>query len=233
MNALQTYINSFVHLFFPHNCIGCGTDNLNDDDLLCAKCLYQLPQTNFFQSKNNPVEKNFYGRLNIEAAASGFYFTKNSLLQKLMIELKYKNNKDVGFYLGKMLGKMLNESERFNNVDALVPLPLNAKKEKKRGYNQAKIICEGITSVFNKPILNNAVVRIYFTETQTQQDRIHRWQNMQNVFAVSNVSAIEGKHILLIDDVITTGATLEACGAAILKTPKTKLSLASVAYTLI
>ena len=144
MNALQTYINSFVHLFFPHNCIGCGTDNLNDDDLLCAKCLYELPQTNFFQSKNNPVEKIFYGRLNIEVAASGFYFTKNSLLQKLMIELKYKNNKDVGFYLGKMLGKMLNESERFNNVDALVPLPLNAKKEKKRGYNQAKIICEGI-----------------------------------------------------------------------------------------
>lgn len=231
--TIQTYTNNFLHLFFPHNCIGCGTDNLSDDELLCSRCLYDLPETNFFQSKNNPVEKTFFGRLNIEAAASGFYFTKDSLLQKLMIELKYKNNKDVGYYLGKMIGKMLNESNSFNNVDAIVPLPLNPKKEMKRGYNQAKIICDGIVSAFNKPVLDKAVVRIHFTDTQTRQDRIHRWQNMENVFAVNDIKAIEGKHILLVDDVITTGATLEACGKEILNVPNTRLSVTSVAYTII
>jgi ComF family protein len=233
LSSIQSYLNDFSHLIFPHNCEGCGTDVLNDDELLCAKCAHQLPTTNFFASPDNPVEKIFYGRLNLVAAASAYYFTKDSLLQHLLIQLKYKNNKDVGFYLGKMMGQMLNESERFKDVDALIPLPLNPKKEQKRGYNQAAIICDGIAAIWNKPVVKSAVVRTLFTETQTQQDRIHRWQNMEGVFAVEDEKAINNKHILLVDDVVTTGATLEACGSAILKIANTKLSIATVAYTII
>jgi len=232
LQKLKSYLNDFSHLLYPHNCEGCGTDVLNDDAILCTKCLFDLPETNFTNTKNNPVEKIFYGRLNIIAATAAYYFTKNSLLQHLMIQLKYRNNKDIGFFLGKQLGYQLQESERFNDVDVLVPLPLNPKKEKKRGYNQAMIICEGIASVWQKPVLKNALIRTQFTETQTQQDRIHRWQNMQHVFAMADKNSLQGKHVLLVDDVITTGATLEACGNTIVNIPNTQLSIATLAWTI-
>lgn len=231
IEKVKSYLKDFSHLLYPHNCEGCGTDVLNDDAILCTKCLLELPETNFCNTKNNPVEKTFYGRLNIANATSAYYFTKDSLLQHLMFQLKYRNNKNVGIYLGKQLGYQLQQAERFKDVDILIPLPLNPKKEMQRGYNQSTIICEGIASVWQKPIVKNAVARIQFTETQTQQDRIHRWQNMQHVFAVTDENLIRGKHVLLIDDVVTTGATLESCGNAILQIPETKLSIATIART--
>ena len=232
IDKLRSYLSSFSHLLYPRNCEGCGTDVLNEPDILCLKCLHQLPETGFCTAANNPVEKTFYGRLNITAAGTAYYFTKDSLLQHLMFQLKYRNNKEVGFYLGKQLGYLLQNAERFSDVDALVPLPLNPKKEMKRGYNQAAVICEGIASVWKKPVLKETVIRTLFTDTQTQQDRVHRWQNMQNVFAVADKNAIDGKHILLVDDVITTGATLEACGAVILNAAVAKLSIAALAWTI-
>lgn len=232
LSSIKSYAKDFTHLIFPHHCEGCGTDVLNDDDLLCAKCLHELPATNYFSSANNPVEKIFYGRCNIVSAAAAFYFTKNSLLQHLLIQLKYKSNKEVGYFLGRLMALQMQQSNKFNCIDALVPLPLNPKKESKRGYNQAALICEGITEILQIPILYNAVERVVFTETQTKQDRIHRWQNMENVFAIQNLASIQNKHILLVDDVVTTGATLEACANAILQNTNTKLSIATVAYTI-
>jgi ComF family protein len=230
--TLSSHLNDFAHLFFPHVCEGCGRDVVENNSLLCATCFLKLPETGFIKEANNPVEKIFYGRIKIETAGSGFYFTKHSLLQHLIIQLKYRGNKDVGFCLGKLLGYQLLETERFNNVDAIIPLPLNPKKERKRGYNQATIIADGISSVWYKPILKNAVQRTVFTETQTHKDRISRWQTMEGVFATDDRSSLEGKHILLIDDIVTTGATLEACGEKILQVPETKLSIATIAYTI-
>jgi ComF family protein len=146
--------------------------------------------------------------------------------------MKYRNNKDIGVYMGKLLGRMLEQSERFSEVDIIVPLPLNPKREKKRGYNQATALCNGISEIWNKPVVEKVVIRKVFTETQTHKGRISRWQNMDGVFKVANPSAIQGKHILLIDDVVTTGATLEACGNEILKVPGTTLSIATLAYTI-
>ena len=223
--------NSISHLLFPHNCLGCATDVLNDDDLICARCLTELPSTNYFNAVNTPIDKIFYGRMKVENAAAGFYFTKESLMQHLLVQLKYKSNKEVGIYLGKLIGYQLSQSNRFSDVEALIPLPLNAKKEFKRGYNQSMLICQGIASVWQKPILKNAVIRTVFTETQTNKNRVSRWENMDGVFAVANPLAIEGKHILLVDDVITTGATLESCGSVILQVPNTKLSIACVTCT--
>ena len=227
----QTF-HGFMHLFFPHVCEGCGTNIINNDSILCAKCYLQLPVTNFIADKHNLVEQKFYGRLQVEAAGGAYYFTKDSLLRDLIAGLKYRGNKEIGFYLGRQLGRMMAATDRFDNVDAIVPLPLNPRKEKKRGYNQAAIIAAGLSSAWQRPVLTGAVERKIFTETQTHKDRVSRWQSMQNVFAVTNPAAIEGKNILLVDDIITTGATLEACGEQVLSVPGTTLYIATVAFTI-
>lgn len=195
------------------------------------RCFSELPATNFFAQSGNPVEKKFYGRLPLKSAGSGYFFTKDSLLETLIYELKYKGNKDIGFYLGQLLGKFLAENNRFNEADVLVPLPLNASREKKRGYNQATVLCNGIASVWKKTVMDKTVIRKINTQTQTKRGRITRWENMDGAFAVADSSAIENKHILLVDDVITTGASLEACGSEILKVQGTTLSIATLAFT--
>ena len=232
MTAFKNYIDDFLHLFFPHVCLGCDSDVLNTDDALCAACLNSLPETGFLHTANNTVEKIFYGRLKIENAGSAFYFNKESVIQKLIVQLKYRSNKNAGIFLGKLLGQRIANSKRFDDVDVIIPLPLNDKKLNKRGYNQSMAIVEGITSVWQKSVLENAVTRIAFTETQTHKDRIERWQTMEGVFVVPEADALKDKHVLLVDDIITTGATLEACGSAIVKVPGVKLSIATIAYTI-
>ena len=232
LRKLASALHDFSHLFFPHNCLGCGNDILQNDALLCAKCFEEMPETGFIPQPGNPVEKIFYGRIQTEHAGSAFYFTKGSLMQQLLIELKYRRNKEAGFYLGKLLGMELAASGRFDMVDAIIPLPLNPKKEKKRGYNQALVIAEGINKEWGKPIIKHAVARKLFTDTQTKKGRVERLQNMEDVFIVKDTPALENKHILLVDDVVTTGASLEACATPMLKIPGTKISIATVAYTI-
>lgn len=225
------YLSSLLHLFYPHTCEGCGSDLLQDHQFLCARCMHQLPVTGFVDKADNPVEKIFYGRIPVQQAAAAFYFTKSSLLQHLLVQLKYKNNKEAGYFLGRMLGHALAASERFADTDVLVPLPLHPKKEFIRGYNQAALLCEGIAQVWHKPILLNAVTRTRFTETQTHQNRLSRWQNMEEVFAVTQPKLLTHKQILLVDDVITTGATLEACGASMLEVEGAELGVVAAGYT--
>ena len=226
-------LNSLLHLFFPHICEGCGSDELDENSMLCAKCFSDLPETGFIGKKDNVVEKIFYGRIRVEHATSAFYFTKDSLMQRMMVQLKYKNNRAAGRYLGKLLGMQLQACPDYNDIDMIIPLPLNPRKQKKRGYNQAEEIANGMFTVWPKPVVTDIAYRQYFTETQTHKNRISRWQTMDGVFAIRDEQLLVGKHILLIDDVITTGATLEACGQAILAVEGTRLSIASVAYTMI
>jgi len=233
LKTITAALQDFSHLFFPHNCLGCGSDALQNDAILCMQCFSQLPVTGFIQQPGNPVEKIFYGRVNIAAAGSAFYFTKDSVMQNMIIALKYRGNREAGHYMGRLLGMQLADTERFNTVDVIIPLPLNIKKEKKRGYNQAAVIAEGIQAAWNKPVLQKATARKLFTNTQTQKGRIERWQNMQDVFEVKDVAALEGKHILLVDDVVTTGASLEACAMPILKVPGATISVATIAYTIL
>ena len=233
MPKLNTKTNIFsplVHLFYPHVCTGCGSDLIEDDNLLCLHCVNELPHTNFAMHANNPVEKIFWGRLALTAAMSEFYFTKGTLIQTLIHEFKYKGNINVGMYLGAMMGNSLLSNNRFTQIDALVPLPLFADKEFKRGYNQATILCNGISEVTNIPVLKNNVVRKRFTETQTKKHRTERWENVEGSFEINNPNEISAKHILLVDDVVTTGATLEACGIEILQIENTKLSIATLAF---
>jgi ComF family protein len=229
MNLLKTLFSDTIHLLYPHLCTGCGSDLLQEKDLLCIKCIASLPHTGFAFHAANPAEKMFWGRILVTAAHSEFFFSKSSVMQQLVHELKYRNNKAIGFYLGKQMGKSLLNSNRFMNIDLIIPLPLFDRRERQRGYNQARVISEGISAVMQLPVNSNAVIRQYATETQTRKHRTERWHNVAKSFTVKDPAALEGKHLLLIDDVVTTGATLEAFGKAILNTVNADISIATLA----
>ena len=230
MAALRTLITDSIHLFYPQVCTGCGSDQVSNHNLLCLKCIETLPQTNFAKHYANPIEKIFWGRLPLAAAHSEFYFSKETLIQHLIHQLKYKNNQQIGFYLGQYMGKTLLESNRFNKIDGIIPLPLFPDKERKRGYNQATIISNGVSDILNVPVINNIVLRKKHTDTQTKKHRTERWENVAGSFFINDPDKLVAKNLLLIDDVITTGATLEACGATILLVNKVILSIATLAH---
>jgi len=230
MIDLKEIKNSFLHLLFPHVCNGCGTDILSEESTLCMRCIAEMPETYFHMHANNPVEKIFWGRLPLISATAQYYFTKESLMQILMHQLKYKGNKELGKQLGRFMGNDLLQTNRFNNIEALIPLPLFPAKEKRRGYNQATILCEGIAEVLKVEILRDVIIRIQYTETQTKKGRMERWQNIEGKFELVKPEEIQHKHVLLVDDVVTTGATLEACGQEILQASDAKLSIATLCY---
>jgi ComF family protein len=229
---LSSWIDPVFWLYFPKNCPACGRPLKLFGANICGRCSQNLPETHFFEAPNNPIEKIFYGRLPISAGAAAWYFHKNSALQALLFQLKYKSNKDVGLFIGKQMGALLAASERFSSIDALVPVPLHPQALSKRGFNQAALICEGIGQVWHKPVLTGAIARTKHTSTQTKQTRAERWDNMEDAFTIKDPTSINGKHLLIIDDVITTGATIEACGKTLLTIKDVRVSVAAAAYPL-
>lgn len=225
MKYLKDILTDLTQIFFPHICIGCGTDVIDAKAVLCIRCLDRLPVTNFNMHANNLVEKIFWGRIPLVNASSLCYFSKDSLIRDLIHQLKYKSNKEAGYFLGKMMGESLRASNRFNAVEALVPLPLFPVKERRRGYNQAAILCEGMTEVMGLPIWRDVIKRGTFTDTQTKKSRIERWRNAEGRFVLVDADKIRGRHLLLVDDVVTTGATLEACGQELLSAEGVRLSV--------
>jgi ComF family protein len=231
MNWITDIKDSVVHLIFPHLCEGCGTPNLPERHYLCTSCFCELPETDFFRFENNPVEKLFIGRLMVEMAGAQFYYSRNSLMRKLMHEFKYKSDISLGRYLGRLMGQSISDSKRFEDIDIIIPVPLYLKKQRKRGYNQSTILAESISSILNKPVLANAVYKEIDSESQTKKNRIERWNNAEGCYSVSQPALLENKHILLIDDVVTTGATLEACGRAITNRIHCRLSIAALCFS--
>jgi len=209
--------------------MGCGSDVLSKDSMLCLRCNSSLPYTGYESIENNPIENIFRGRVTIKEAASTFYFSKGHLVQHLIHQLKYKGNKDVGQYLGALMGKTLLQSNRFSNIEYLVPLPLYADKEFKRGFNQSTVICNGMSDTMQIPVMNNNVIRQRYTDTQTKKHRAERWENVEGSFAVKDPIKLHGKNVLLVDDVITTGATLEACAQCLQQIPGINISFATLA----
>lgn len=227
MTLLQEIKDSLLHLFFPHLCAGCGNDMPGTAGLLCLRCMDSLPETNFEKLPNNPVEKTFWGRLPLEAGAAQYYFTKESLMQRLMHQFKYKGNSDLGLQLGRMMGEQLLSSGRFA-ADVIIPLPLYPDKERRRGYNQATVLCRGMAELMHIPVREDIITRPLSTITQTKKGRVERWQNMEGKFMLINPDAISNKCVLLVDDVVTTGATLEACGQELLKAGNVTVKLAAL-----
>lgn len=218
-----------THLFYPRLCEGCSKPLLQEEEVLCLNCsIYNLPRTAYHHIHENETFMRFAGRVKVEKVTSLAYFTAEGLLQHLLHRLKYDNGKDIGAYLGKQLGYDLQQVGWATGIDAIVPVPLHPKKEAIRGFNQATIIAEGMSEVLDMPVYANAVKRTRFTETQTQKTREERMENMQGAFRVTDKATISGKHILLIDDVLTTGATLEACALSLLAVEGVKLSIATI-----
>lgn len=230
MILLDTVLEDLLHLFYPHQCSGCASDALEKDQILCYRCVNNLPRTGMQHIRNNMVERVFSGRLPIHAAHSEFFFSKGKLIQQLLHQIKYKGNQQLGIYLGEMLGHSLSNTERFSDINAIIPMPMLKKKEITRGYNQAVIISKGVQKITGIPIVENLITRNKITATQTKKSRSERWQNVNGTFEINDAESWQGKHVLIIDDVLTTGATLEACGNILLNIPELTLSIAVLAF---
>jgi len=229
--AFSYGIEAISSLFFPKVCAGCGTD-ITGDEIICIPCMHNLPVTNYHMHSSNPVEKIFWGRVPLLTAFSYLYFNKHSIVQSLLHQLKYQSNQEVGLFFGRQIGKAILNSNRYNDLEYLIPLPLHPSKQKKRGYNQAEMICDGISEILHIPVNTEILVRPVKNETQTHKSRMERWENTSGKFSISKKEKLEGKHIMLVDDVVTTGATLEV-SAAMLLTTGCRLSIGTLAYTLL
>lgn len=226
----KLWITDFIHLFFPNVCYACGEALIEQEDVICTSCYFKLPKTGFHLHQENIISQIFWGRVQIHSATSFLFFNKGGNVQRLMHALKYKGHTDVGIFLGKLFGESLKESIWYNAADLIVPVPLHQKKEHKRGFNQSKVIAEGMQDSLGIPVSVNNLVRLSYTSSQTKKARYNRWENVKGVFKVKDASEFAGKHLILVDDVLTTGATLEACANPLLEIPNTKVSVATLAY---
>jgi ComF family protein len=224
-----SWIKSLQHLLLPHQCIGCGVDQLQEKEPLCHTCLSDLPRTYFESIHDNPAEKIFHGRLNLKSATSLYYFTKDQLLQELLHQLKYQGDKNIGIFLGGLLGNTLKDESRFRQIDCIVPMPMVYKKEKKRGYNQANLIAVGMAAKMKLPVLQNTIIRSSGIKSQTGLNRMLRWENVKDRYVLKQSSALKNRHVLLVDDVVTTGSSLESCGQEIMCAEPASLSIATIA----
>ena len=229
-NSLKHSVNDLLELFFPSLCITCGDRLVSQEKFVCMDCWLDLPVTNFHLEPENKVEQLFWGRVQVERATAWFHYRKGSNYQQLIHFIKYKGMKELGLECGKRLGASLSETESFRTVDAVVPVPLHLKKLKKRGYNQSEWIARGIAEILRVPVVPDNLFRKVHTSTQTQKTRLERWQNVEGIFEVNDPEVFSEKHVLLVDDVATTGATLEACSMPLLNCKKTKVSIATLAY---
>ena len=230
MNVLKNYLADFTALLFPDLCPACGEALIANEHFICTDCRYSLPFTNFHLQPDNIVARQFWGKLNIEAAYAMYYFSKGGKVQNLLHHLKYKNMPQIGKVLGGIAAEQLLQSTAFKQIDHIIPVPLHKRRMKERGYNQSACFAAGLAQKLNANVIENNLVRIRHTDTQTHKSRFARFENMQEVFEVKNAVQLTNKHILLVDDTVTTGSTLEACGIELLKIPGVKLSIANIAY---
>lgn len=230
MSVLRNYIEDFFSLLYPDLCAGCKTNLFKSEHVVCTSCKYHLPYTNFHLDTHNKASRQLLGRFDFNAVASYLYFTKSSRVQNIMHQLKYNNRPETGSKMGEMYGDVLKNSTIFNSADLIVPVPLHPDRLKKRGYNQSEFFAKGLAKSMNIPV-GNELKRKISTESQTKKSRFSRYENMKDVFYVAEPEKIAGKHILLVDDVLTTGATIEACALQLLKMPQTTISIATIAFT--
>lgn len=222
---------ALLDLFYPHTCAGCGSALLPPYAGVCASCLSSFPATGFLDLPDNPVAQIFWGRLPVTRAAACCYFNKKTRVQSILHQIKYHYRKDAGFQLGQWMGAQLQMTSWPNDIDLLLPMPLHRAREEERGYNQAALLCEGISSMTGLQTAGGCIIRQAATNSQTRQDRAARWENMQGVFKVADPGALQNQKLVLVDDVITTGATLEAMGAELMKVPGIRLHILCFAFT--
>ena len=230
MSFVLERLRELLQLFFPETCEVCGKALRYGEHLLCTDCLSDIPQIYLHNKEHNPAEKMFAGQVPFERATAFFNYQKHNNYAHLIHKLKYQGRDDIGIWLGEMFGVKLQESGFLDGIDAIVPIPLHPKRQRKRGYNQSQMIAEGIANITKTPIITDAVIRKIYTNTQTRKNKEERAENVQGIFEVIDNKALENKHILILDDVITTGATCVSCAETILQNSNVKyVSFASIA----
>lgn len=229
MKRLKKLFSALLSLFYPKLCVGCGDVLRENEPHLCLHCLLHLPETDYHLFPGNPLEVLFWGRIRVERVAAFLFFRKGAMVQKMLHALKYKGNWEIGEYLGQYYGRKLRASGCFEDVAAILPIPLHKKKLRIRGYNQSEAIAKGLSQAMGIPYYVDVLIRTEFTETQTKKGRFSRWENVKNVFAVQKVEKIAGKHVLVCDDVLTTGATTEAAVTPLLKCNSVRVSIVTLA----
>jgi ComF family protein len=230
MNRLARLNINVLEFFFPTLCVTCRNRLVTQEKFLCIDCWHDLPATNFHLQPENKVEQLFWGRVKIENATAFFTYNKGSNYQHLIHFIKYKGLKELGFETGRRFGLALSASPKFNSVDIILPVPLHPKKQKIRGYNQSEWIAKGISESMGKTVSVNNLQRNLHTSTQTRKNRYERWENVESIFEVKLPVEFAGKHILLVDDVVTTGSTLESCAFQLLQIENVKVSIATLAF---
>ncbi len=228
---MRTILRAVYDLLFPQLCVVCGNTLLRSEKCICSNCIVELPQTRNYMSDDNYTSQIFWGRVPFIRAASLFYYHKTSPFKQCLYKLKYQNRPDVGQYLGSMLGHELETKGFMTDIDFLIPMPLHKRRLHERGYNQSLEICTGIHAICKIPINTQAIKRSKYTETQTHRSKQERLENVADAFSLSETTQLQNKHVLLIDDVITTGASVEACCTLLLQIPGIKISIASLAVT--
>ncbi len=222
--------SDFLALIYPRNCVACGNNLFKHEEQVCNKCYINLPKTNFHKQNNNPVASLFYGRVNLELASSFYLFQKKGGIQQMLHSIKYKSNTELATLIGNWYAKDLIENDVIATVNAIIPVPLHVQKLKQRGFNQSEEFARGLAQGLNVELNTTTLLRKDFTETQTKKNKFERWQNVEDVFELKQIEALENKHLLVVDDVVTTGATIEACCQTLLQIPNIKLSVLSIAY---
>jgi len=230
MLIIKGIISDFLNLLLPRKCQHCGMSLHDFEQYLCKNCLYNLPKTNFHKQLDNPVSQVFRGRVDLEYAFAHYYFAKGSAIQGLIHKIKYQGEKELAYELGKEIGYDLIDSQIKNNIDTIVPVPLHPNKEKKRGYNQSDWIARGLADVMHINYEKELLKRQIYTTTQTKKTKEQRWQNVKDAFVVNNIEQAKNKSIVIVDDVLTTGATLEACASKLLEIEGTRVSIIALAF---
>ncbi len=223
--TMKTYFSAFLDLIFPRPCLACGASLLSQENQVCIQCQIDLPRNEINQ--NLETDKRFWGKLPVQYSLSFLQYNRKGLVQKLIHQLKYRNQPDLGVFLGKLFGEELKKMDLM--IDAWIPVPLHPSKEKQRGYNQAACIAQGLSESTTIPTITDLLRRSKVTSTQTKKTRIERFENVATIFEVADMEQVKGKHFAIVDDVITTGSTIEACGLALLEAGAKSISVVSLA----
>lgn len=230
MNLRTGYLADFVNLLFPRLCQACNANLLGTEELICTACLYNLPYTNFHLQPDNIVARQFWGKIELQYAYALLYFEKGGKVQHLMHQFKYQGMQKIGNKLGEISGLQLIQNTQLQPIDYIIPVPLHKSRLRERGYNQSANFAQGLAVKTAAQVEEHNLIRTVKTATQTHKTRFARFENMQQVFAVKHPHRLQGKHVLLVDDIVTTGSTLEACAQELLKIPGLQLSIAAMAY---
>jgi len=227
--GIQSYTSGLLHLFFPQLCAGCHRPLLREETLLCLGCNLELPRCGFHDQPDNAAAARLAGRIPFQHATSFAHFVTDGLLQHLLHRMKYQGQKSIGRQLGRLFAWDLEQTSWHKEIDLIIPVPLHPKKERQRGYNQSALIAGSMAAVWGIAQGEQLLRRVRFTESQTKKSREERIANVAGAFALPKPEKLRGKHILLLDDVLTTGATLEAAAQALLQVPDVKISIATIA----